>query len=864
MNNALGALTVNGGTAVANDVTGLLTVDGAATQAQVNNVLGNAELANGATLTVSGNITGTTNGAGILVLNGMGAGQTVTGAVGNVTPLTNIKFAGKDVTFASNTLNADNVDFSTDEDGITITTTGVDLDGININKSGNGVGHKIIVSGPQTFTGNIVNFGSFVVNGASTVNIDTANFAAGLKASAPNQVSLIVSQDITLPQVGDEVNYLKDVDFQSDAKVTGDTFAGTAKIGIGDEVTFGGKLTANTLTLAGAGSKANFADGAMMNSAIAATAPGEGIVNFAGSVDVKKAIGHVKEVNFDGVDRTKVVKLAQDIGGKTKFGKSSVALENNVKMTAGATFDGTEVDLGTEKLTISGGNVKLTGAVDFKTTLSGNSVGNVELNVGAANTIDLTGLTSLTITVDDSAATENGVNTYTLLTTKSGTITGFDASKITDGNPDNDFVRWTVYSDPSGKITLVSTNQTGKSLEQTFEKLNISKDLVSSELLNMFNNAEEGTQGFDFRNELKKLSDEDKADTIIRLVNNTAVSNTEVISDALNDATSQISTRISSLITPMAFTAPTPAGGSPLNAIEAAFDDALPMSGVAAGDSLERHGVWASPFYSENTQKKRGASAGHKARSSGLTAGFDTMATDDMIVGAAGTFINTNVSHKDFKKGDKTKVDSLMFTVYGVQQMANDWYVQGVANFGSSRVKNSEGRGGVVKQVAKGNYTSMSFSGEVLGGYNYLVGEQAVVTPMAGLGYSNSNDSSYRESGTTNQNLDITKRASHKIEGILGARAATMPYDVNGMAISPEAHLYVRHDMTGKSPKVDVRLDGIGLLSSKSTKAARTFVTLGTSVSAKYSMMDYGIGYDATMATKYIGHQGTVKVRVNF
>ena len=38
-----------------------------------------------------------------------------------------------------------------------------------------------------------------------------------------------------------------------------------------------------------------------------------------------------------------------------------------------------------------------------------------------------------------------------------------------------------------------------------------------------------------------------------------------------------------------------------------------------------------------------------------------------MVIGLALSYLNTNVKHKDFKSGDKTKVDSLMLSIYGLQ-----------------------------------------------------------------------------------------------------------------------------------------------------------------------------------------------------
>ena len=64
---------------------------------------------------------------------------------------------------------------------------------------------------------------------------------------------------------------------------------------------------------------------------------------------------------------------------------------------------------------------------------------------------------------------------------------------------------------------------------------------------------------------------------------------------------------------------------------------------------------------------------------------------------------------------------------------------------------------------------------------------------------------------------------------------------------------------------VDVKIDGVqSSLSDRAAKPIKTFYNVGLGATAKYGMMEYGAAYDATIATKYIGHQGTLKLRVNF
>ena len=41
-------------------------------------------------------------------------------------------------------------------------------------------------------------------------------------------------------------------------------------------------------------------------------------------------------------------------------------------------------------------------------------------------------------------------------------------------------------------------------------------------------------------------------------------------------------------------------------------------------------------------------------------------------------------------------------------------------------------------------------------------------------------------------------------------------------------------------------------------------MNLGFGLNANSGQFDYGVGYDADLASKFIGHQGSLKFRVNF
>ncbi|RTK92736.1 MAG: autotransporter outer membrane beta-barrel domain-containing protein [Rickettsiales bacterium] len=289
--------------------------------------------------------------------------------------------------------------------------------------------------------------------------------------------------------------------------------------------------------------------------------------------------------------------------------------------------------------------------------------------------------------------------------------------------------------------------------------------------------------------------------------------------------------------------------------------------GLSAGDDAARYGVWMAPFAGNGVKKKNKSTSGYKSTSVGGTFGFDTKVNDNMVLGLAVTALNSRVNHKDFKKGDKTKIDTTLFSAYASIDMGNNWFSQNIASIGSSRVENKENRRvsrAAGYQIAKGKYSTMHFALESTAGFNKLINNQVVLTPSVGVGYSRINDTSYTETGNVGpQALTITKKAAQKLELIGGLRLTGLPFMVNEMYVTPEVHASVRHDVIGKNPTTFSKVNGLRDLKEKS-KPTKTHYGVGGGLKFSYNMMDYGVYADTTYAKKYVGVNGSVNVRVNF
>ena len=288
-------------------------------------------------------------------------------------------------------------------------------------------------------------------------------------------------------------------------------------------------------------------------------------------------------------------------------------------------------------------------------------------------------------------------------------------------------------------------------------------------------------------------------------------------------------------------------------------------AGVASGenDTSMNVGVWATPFYSRGDQKVRNGNVGYKSRSVGMTLGADTMVSDSTTIGLAATYAGTNLDFKGEKTGDKKKVNNVFLNAYARHDLNNNWFLQGVVGFGKGKVKEENIRNTHLDEstTLNADYDRVSFNVEGRAGYNYALSDCVSLVPEAGLRYSVVNDAGYTEKGDAVLAKKVSKEASDRLTALLGATFVGR-YDLSGTEVRPEIHANLGYDVHSKNPKVTSEMGGIQLDTTPG-KAARFKSNVGVGVNAVTDNFEYGIAYDAKFASKYVSHQGTLKLRVN-
>lgn len=504
-----------------------------------------------------------------------------------------------------------------------------------------------------------------------------------------------------------------------------------------------------------------------------------------------------------------------------------------------------ELDLGSHRLTLNG-NGTISGNVVIDTTYDGPNKRGGHIHVtGKENVLDMSGVKSMTVNITDNTLLTDSINhVYSLFHGVQGAevkLMADDLVKVINPDP---FTKWTykegklyqIHRPADGLITIVTA--AGGSIKDLANFLKVA-------------NPRNSAAAQKFLSDLEKLANKDPkkaADAVNKLLKAT----NPTAETALNTAK-----EANAIIAILRIK------GADTFRFRLAEGE---VQGVSAGDNdSTRYGIWTSPFYSKTNQKSLGGAPGSKSQAYGGIVGFDTKLNDDLMLGLALSVINTKVDYKDVKFGDKSKIETLMLSIYGLRELQNNWFLQGIVSFGTSSVKNNKVRVALNDtEGAHSKYDSMTYSGELLAGYNYQLASSMILTPMGGGRYSRFGDSGYTETGTANQNLTVNKKSTDRLEAIIGAKV-TMMTQMNEVTVTPELRAFINHNFRGKSPLVTTNLDGmVEPIITRIAKPPKTYFNLGAGLSFHYHMMEYGMNYDASLAKKYIGHQGTIKIRVNF
>lgn len=771
--------------------------------------------------------------------------------------------------------------------------TGVALDNLTITSS---VGNKVaggginfpfvIVSGADSTIGNnaaIGSQGNIVGLGLATdnkidVNATTLYAALGSVSDGQGTITLNGGTNTTAGTVyglgaGNGQPKLKLVTVITNYTNLGNVTATNLVVNDGLTFTTGGAYGLGfdgkiTLGSANGNSKAVFADkiNSTASSIVATSKANNGTVTYLGNATVGNigdASNPVASVQFNGAAGS-LAKLQSAIYSQaTNFNNYNLAVIAKGAIISGTNSINGNISLGTNSLTFAngtstwGGNSSLTTSL----TVSNGNIGNITISEGAQVNSEST--LPVTVNIQDTgSAIFSGTQTYTLIYGGSRFNGTFGTPSFV-ANGSNRFINYGIIRADNGdyQITRVS-NALNTSNEDLTSNGYSGTPNVKQNLEALFNTNNTGNALLAAENGTLAKNTSDSAKYFGAIVTDTSAATSNALFGVAKEIQSMTGYRVDELRylgTPESAEMASPEGGAAVSSGDE------PVDNVA-------YGAWVKPLYAEAHQSAKGGVAGYKAKTTGAVIGLDTLANDNLMIGASLGITKTDVKHQNYKKGDKTDINGFAFSLYGAQQLVSNFFVHGNAIFSLNHVKNKSQRyvfdnnGNMSRQIASGNYDNMTFGGNVMVGYDAKLIDGILVTPMAGVSYLNSSNESYKETGTTFLNRQVSSRFSDRTDLIAGAKVFGGTMNITDIALYPEAHAFIAHKVNGKLAKSQYQLDGqVNPFISQPDKTSKTTYNLGLSLTARPdNKMEYGIGYDANIASKFVSHQGTLKVRVNF
>ncbi|AAL03811.1 autotransporter outer membrane protein OmpA [Rickettsia conorii] len=824
---------------------------------------------NDRTITLGANIDPDNDDEGIVILNSVTAGKKLTIAggktFGGAHKLQDIVFKGEgDFGTAGTTFNTTNIVLDiTGQLELGATTANVVLfkDAVQLTQTGNIGGfldfnakngtvtlnNNVNVAGTVKNTGG-TNNGTLIVLGAS--NLNRVNGIAMLKVGAGN---------VTIAKGGN-------------VKIGEIQGTGTNTLTLPAHF----KLTGSINKTGGQALKLNFMNGGSVSGVVGTAANSVGDITTAGATSFASSVNAKGTATLGGTTsfahtftNTGAVTLAK--GSITSFAKNVTATSfvansatinfgNSLAFNSNITGSGTTLTLGANQVTYTGTG-SFTDTLTLNTTFDGAAKSGGNILIKSGSTLDLSGVSNLALVVTATNFDMNNISPDTKYTVISAETAGGlkptpkENVKITINN-DNRFVDFTF---DASTLTLFAEDIAAGVIDEDFAPggplANIPNAANIKKSLELMEDAPNGSDARQAFNNFGLMTPLQEADATTHLMQD-VVKPSDTIAAVNNQV---VASNISSNIT----------------ALNARMDkvQAGNKGPVSSGDEDmdAKFGAWISPFVGNATQKMCNSISGYKSDTTGGTIGFDGFVSDDLVLGLAYTRADTDIKLKNNKTGDKNKVESNIYSLYGLYSVPyENLFVEAIASYSDNKIRSKSRRviattlETVGYQTANGKYKSESYTGQLMAGYTYMMSENINLTPLAGLRYSTIKDKSYKETGTTYQNLTVKGKNYNTFDGLLGAKVSSN-INVNEIVLTPELYAMVDYAFKNKVSAIDARLQGMTApLPTNSFKQSKTSFDVGVGVTAKHKMMEYGINYDTNIGSKYFAQQGSVKVRVNF
>lgn len=280
------------------------------------------------------------------------------------------------------------------------------------------------------------------------------------------------------------------------------------------------------------------------------------------------------------------------------------------------------------------------------------------------------------------------------------------------------------------------------------------------------------------------------------------------------------------------------------------------LRGLSSGEAFKDTGVWVQSLYSDATQDPRNGVDGYKASSSGMSVGADGKLNEQLTLGVAYSYLNTDVKSQS---GNQTQVDGHAFSLYGGYEHGN-YFVDANLTVG---MNDNQGKRHIAGTTAKSNYDSTLLGLDVTGGYGYSVSDRLLLEPRLALRYSQVDIDGYSEKGSSAA-LKLKDQRFKAMEVGAGLRVAAN-YPLGKGTLVPQARLMFYQDlMTDNASTTSTYVQGNTPFVTTGAKSARNSYEAGVGTDYKLGAVTLGLNYDRVGKSGFDADTITVRVRYDF
>ena len=282
---------------------------------------------------------------------------------------------------------------------------------------------------------------------------------------------------------------------------------------------------------------------------------------------------------------------------------------------------------------------------------------------------------------------------------------------------------------------------------------------------------------------------------------------------------------------------------------------------MASGDEeLLDYGLWLRGNLGNGTFKTKEFNR-VKQKSSGGTIGFDGKIDEDTVLGIAVHYNKSNLKPKLIASNNgnnhypfSTDISSIIGSLYGSMQVNEQLILTGNIEFGKLYGKTKHQKFLTANERLK-------LKGDLLGAnigahYYQPLGFLTLVPSISG------SIEVLKLGAIKHGNLDISKTAIQKFSIIPGLVLMGIAEFDNWQLISQVSASYSNAALF-KSKKLKIKNSRGQILADSKIKASKHSYNLGASLALVSSRIEASLGYERIWQSKYLGHEGYLKLRLN-